>query len=63
MQKLFDFLGGRKMFFAILLFLCATAFLFLGKADFNNWSEFVMWIFGIYAVGNGAEHLASRSKE
>ena len=43
MQKLFDFLGGRKMFFAILLFICATVFL--------------------YAVGNGAEHLASRSKE
>ena len=38
MQKLFDFLGGRKMFFAILLFLCATAFLFLGKADFSKWS-------------------------
>ena len=63
MQKLFDFLGGRKMFFAILLFLCATAFLFLGKADFSNWAEFVMWIFGIFAVGNGAEHLANRGKE
>jgi|TARA_R110001592_G_scaffold20489_7_gene83054 hypothetical protein len=63
MQKLFDFLGGRKMFFAILLFLCATTFLFIGKADFTNWSDFVMWIFGIYAVGNGAEHLASRGKE
>ena len=56
MQKLFDFLGGRKMFFA-------TTFLFIGKADFTNWSDFVMWIFGIYAVGNGAEHLASRGKE
>ncbi len=62
MQKLFDFLGGRKMFFAIFLFLCATVFLFVDKADFGDWSQFVMWIFGIYAVGNGAEHLAKRKE-
>ena len=62
MQKLFDFLGGRKMFFAILLFLCATIFLFVDRASFADWSQFVMWIFGIYAVGNGAEHLATRKK-
>ena len=63
MEKVFSFLGGRKMFFAILLFICATVFLFTGQADFSNWSDFVMWIFGIYAVGNGAEHLAHRGKE
>ena len=62
MQKLFDFLGGRKMFFAILLFLCATAFLFIGRADFSNWSEFVMWIFGIYAAGNVGEHVSTGIK-
>jgi len=63
MEKVFSFLGGRKMFFAILLFICATFFLFTGQADFSNWSDFVMWIFGIYAVGNGAEHIANRGKE
>jgi|TARA_R100000900_G_scaffold100080_3_gene77368 hypothetical protein len=63
MEKVFSFLGGRKMFFAILLFICATVFLFTGQADFSNWSDFVMWIFGIYAVGNGAEHIANRGKE
>ena len=47
------------MFFAILLFICATVFLFIGQADFANWSEFVMWIFGIYAVGNAGEHLSN----
>mgnify|MGYP001216336140 FL=1 len=59
MEKVFSFLGGRKMFFAILLFICATVFLFIGQADFANWSEFVMWIFGIYAVGNAGEHLSN----
>jgi len=63
MEKIFSFLGGRKMFFAILLFICATVFLFTGQANFDNWSEFVMWIFGIYAVGNAGEHLAHRGKE
>jgi hypothetical protein len=63
MEKVFVFIGGRKMFFAILLFICATAFLFIGKAEFNDWSDFVMWIFGIYAVGNTGEHLANIGKK
>lgn len=60
MTKLFDLLGGRKMALAIILFIIATVLLFVGKADFANWGEFIKWIFGIYAVGNGAEHLAKR---
>jgi len=60
MTKLFDLLGGRKMALAIILFVIATVLLFVGKADFSSWGEFIKWIFGIYAVGNGAEHLANR---
>lgn len=60
MNKLFDLLGGRKMALAIILFVIATVLLFVGKADFSSWGEFIKWIFGIYAVGNGAEHLAKR---
>ena len=60
MNKLFDMLGGRKTALAVVLFIIATILLFVGKADFSNWSEFVKWVFGIYAVGNGAEHLAKR---
>ena len=63
MEKVFGFIGGRKMFFAILLFICATLFLFTGKADFTDWSQFVMWIFGIYAVGNTGEHLSNLGKK
>ena len=47
------------MFFAILLFLSSTFFLIIGKAEFSDWSQFVMWIFGIYAVGNAGEHLSN----
>ncbi len=60
MNKLFDMLGGRKTALAVVLFIIATILLCVGKADFSNWSEFVKWVFGIYAVGNGAEHLAKR---
>ena len=60
MNKLFDILGGRKTALAVVLFIIATILLCVGKADFSNWSEFVKWVFGIYVVGNGAEHLAKR---
>tara|TARA_R110001599_G_scaffold71716_2_gene199647 strand:- start:615 stop:803 length:189 start_codon:yes stop_codon:yes gene_type:complete len=60
MNKVFDLLGGRKMALAIILFIIATVLLFIGKADFSSWGEFIKWIFGIYAVGNGAEHIAKR---
>ena len=63
MEKVFVFIGGRKMFFAILLFVCSTVFLFMGQADFSDWSDFVMWIFGIYAVGNAGEHLSNIGKK
>ena len=62
MEKLFDVLGGRKMFFAIILLMIATIFLFVDKSDFAGWSNFVIWIFGSYCVGNGLEHL-SRDKK
>ena len=60
MNKVFDLLGGRKMALAIILFIIATVLLFIGKADFSSWGEFIKWIFGIYVVGNGAEHIAKR---
>ena len=62
MEKLFNVLGGRKMFFAIILLLIATIFLFVDKSDFAGWSNFVIWIFGSYCVGNGLEHLSGDKK-
>ena len=59
MEKFFGFLGGRKMFFALVLMLIVSVFLYMGKCEFSQWSEFVIWIFGTCALGNGVEHLAN----
>lgn len=46
--------------FAILLFLSSVVFVALGRADFGQWSEFVKWVFGIYAAGNVGEHVSNK---
>ncbi len=58
MNKFFDFLGGRKMFFALVLTVVVTIFLFANKCDFDQWSNFCIWVFGSYAIGNGVEHIS-----
>jgi hypothetical protein len=60
MDKMFEFLGGRKMFFAIVLLLIATIFVFTDKSDVAGWSNFVIWIFGSYCIGNGIEHFSNK---
>jgi len=62
MSKLFDFCGGRKTTFALLLLIAMTAFLFLDKCVFGEWLDGVVWIFGVYAVGNGVEHVGNGLK-
>ena len=51
-------LGSKKLLCAGLCFLAATAFVVLGKADFQGWAEFTKWIFGSYAAGNVGEHVS-----
>ena len=63
MGKLFDFFGGRKTTFTLLLFIAVTVFLYTQKCDFDQWSEFMIWGFGVYALGNGAEHIANGIKK
>lgn len=63
MEKIYAWFGGRKMFLGMFLFVLATLlFIFSDKTDFAGWSELVMWIFGIYAVGNVGEHLSDGLK-
>lgn len=63
MTKVFEWFGGRKLFFAMVLFVIATiVFLFSDKTDFEGWKELVMWIFGIYAGGNVGEHISTGIK-
>tara|TARA_R110000765_G_scaffold166976_1_gene271865 strand:- start:414 stop:608 length:195 start_codon:yes stop_codon:yes gene_type:complete len=62
MNNFFGFLGGRKMFFALILTVVVSTFLFLDKCDFAQWSNFVIWIFGTYAIGNGIAHIGDGMK-
>ena len=58
MKKVLDFCGGRKTCFALLLTVFVTVFLFTGKCDFEQWSSFIIYIYGTYSVSNGVEHVA-----
>lgn len=63
MENIYAWFGGRKLFFGLLLFVISTIlFLTSDKTDFDGWSTLVMWIFGIYAVGNVGEHISDGMK-
>ena len=53
-------IANRKLICAFVCFVAASVFVGIGKADFYGWSEFVKWIFGIYAAGNVGEHAATK---
>ena len=63
MQKVYDFLGGRKILFALILMVGASIFLGIEKIDSAQWVDFMKWIFGIYAGGNAAEHISGAFKK
>jgi|TARA_B110000908_G_C10029056_1_gene346511 hypothetical protein len=63
MEKIYDKIGGRKMFLALILAILVTIFLLIEKCNFDQWSNFIIWIFGTYAVGNSVEHLSSVMKK
>lgn len=58
MNKLFEMAGGRKTAFLLLLLIFAGLAMLTGRIEFDAFSEFATWAFGVYALGNGAEHLA-----
>jgi len=51
-------LASKKLLCAGACFIAASAFVVLGKADFQGWADFTKWIFGIYAAGNVGEHVS-----
>lgn len=55
-------LKSRKLLCAGVCFASASIALGVGLADFQGWSDFVKWVFGIYAAGNVGEHV-SKKKE
>lgn len=54
---------SRKLLCALALFIAATVFVFIGQTDFQGWSDFVKWVFGIYAAGNVGEHVANTKEQ
>lgn len=49
-------LRSRKLIITLILFVMATIFLYIGRAEFADWADFIKWIFGIYSAGNVGEH-------
>lgn len=52
MNKIYAFFGGRKFFLSLILLGISTYFVFTEKASFEEFSEFIIWVFGFYSVGN-----------
>lgn len=58
MEKVYNFMGGRKLLFALILMLVASGFVWYDKINGQQWIDFMKWIFGIYAGGNIGEHFS-----
>ena len=56
MNNFYDFLGGRKLAFALIVTLIASVFVWFGKCTAADWVDFMKWVFGIYAGGNVGEY-------
>ena len=54
---------SRKLLCALALFTAATVFVFIDQTDFEGWSDFIKWVFGIYAAGNVGEHVANTKEQ
>jgi len=49
----------ERCFFALILTIVVSVFLFTDKCNFDQWSNFCIWVFGSYAIGNGVAHIGS----
>lgn len=52
--------GSRKLVFALLLTILASAFAWYKSVDFNDWSNFMIWIYGTYASMNVGEYFGKK---
>lgn len=63
MEKLKAKLGGRKMLLAVILLIIATIMVFIDKANFDGWADFIKWVLGIYVVGNVGEYATNKKEK
>ena len=54
---------SRKLIMAAVLILGVTAFMIFQYSTFDQWSEFVRWVFSGYVVGNVGEHYVTKGKQ
>lgn len=50
---------SRKLQVFLLMFVSATSFAVWKDVAFTDWADFMVWLGGIYAVGNVGEHGAN----
>ena len=58
MERMYKFLGGKKMTLMICLMLVTIVSLFMNKIVMQDCAMFMLWVYGIYTVGNAAEHMS-----
>lgn len=63
MKKVYDFMGGRKVLFALILTLVISIMVFTGHAQIADWTSFMKWVFIAYVGGNAGEHIATSIKK
>jgi len=54
-----EVIKSRKLLCALVCFVIASGCLGFQIATFQEWGDFVKWIFGLYAAGNVGEHVAN----
>tara|TARA_R100000951_G_scaffold105965_1_gene100105 strand:+ start:49 stop:279 length:231 start_codon:yes stop_codon:yes gene_type:complete len=54
------FIGWRKLLFAIILTILASIFVYIKEVKFNDWANFMIWIYGSYATTNIGEYFGKR---
>ncbi len=55
--------ASRKLVIAAILLVLSVIFVFMDKATFVQWSDFMKYLFGIYATSNVAEHVSTVFKK
>jgi hypothetical protein len=64
MQKVYDFVGGRKMFVAFLLFALSGSLWFFNRDIMaSDLFQFWEWVTAILVVGNVSSKFANRAPE
>ena len=59
-KSIFDYVGGRKFLFVVLISIGAFSLAFSGKIDYNQLLEFLTWIFGLYAGANVGQKIGTK---